>query len=649
MKNGYFYVLFILLTGFSTSLFSQQTYHEYVITQEAEVAEKTIENLLESGTRHLYSNPDKAREIARQALVLATESRNTDWQMKLLNFMGISHMIQSTYDSALYHYHRAKDLAMEAGSLTQMGNSINNIAVAHGDMGNFISSLRYFLRALDKYEQSGMGDQKAYIYNNIGMIYAEIENYPKALENYLLSHEIFYGLRDSIRIGTLLINLGNLHYNKGSVDLAMEYLDSALVYKKLTSDKYGQTSALEAKGRTLMAKGEFEEAENTYLMALEMARELGFDSGRASALTEMASLFLKTGKPEKALDNAEKAVEIASAINNNKLQYRAHKMLSRVYEELGEPILALEHFQKFNQLKDESINQTRLHQIYNLEMERTAEINLRELAEREELLSRKNTTIFLMTFAFIASFVILLLVYYLFMIRQKQKERRRQDQERLRLIRERARAAMKAEIMERKRLGLELHDGIGPMLSLAKLNVSGLLEKPDILPDRKTRILQNTAGTINQILREMKNISQNMAPMVLIEKGLESALKDMTSKLNETKKYHVSLDVTGINGKMDSFLEHALFRSVQEAINNTIMHAEASWINIQITGNHEDLTVMIEDNGKGFDVNELNQHGGLGLKSVTSRIESLGGQVYIDSVTGRGTIVTIIVPVTQKV
>jgi signal transduction histidine kinase len=96
---------------------------------------------------------------------------------------------------------------------------------------------------------------------------------------------------------------------------------------------------------------------------------------------------------------------------------------------------------------------------------------------------------------------------------------------------------------------------------------------------------------------------------------------------------------------MESYLEHALYRSTLEILNNVMVHAHATEIGIQIIKNHQDITMMIEDNGNGFNPDEIHSNKGLGLKSTFSRIESLNGKLYIDSVSGRGSIITIIVPV----
>lgn len=140
-----------------------------------------------------------------------------------------------------------------------------------------------------------------------------------------------------------------------------------------------------------------------------------------------------------------------------------------------------------------------------------------------------------------------------------------------------------------------------------------------------------------------------MAPVVLIEKGFEAAIKNLVVRLNEAQNYHVTLDMFDINGKLEPYVEHVLYRSILESLNNILHHANGTEINIQIIGSTEDITVMIEDNGQGFDPALVRlQNKGLGLKSTQNRIESLKGNMFVDSKIGMGTIITFIVPLQTK-
>ncbi|TVQ07412.1 MAG: hypothetical protein EA361_18405 [Bacteroidetes bacterium] len=636
----------LLLFMFSvvlSSLSGQETVF-YYIADELQDTEAGAEELFQKGQHILYSDPAQAREYAAAALEALTPDDNPVLRLQILNFTGISYMIQSAYDNALQYFHDAAREAQEQNNPLQMSNSYNNIAVVHSDMGNYKDALHYYMQALDGYEKAAKPDSRAAVYTNMGKIYAEIDNRSKALENFHAALEIFTEKQDSIRMGTVYVSLSDFYLKTQRPDSAMIYADKALFYKKETMDKYGLCSALEIKARVYNAEGNFTMAEEYFDRALQVAEGIEFHSGKISALLGMAEMAMELTHSDAALEYAETALSISQKIDNNKLAYRAHNLLSTIHHHMGDDTAAYRHFTAYYRLKNESINQSRLHQVYNLELERAAEKSMREIERREQLLGQKNTTIFLISIAFALILIILGLLYYIHFNRQKQKDKKQKDEALLRLTEERASASLKAEISERRRLGMELHDGASPLISLARMNLGALLEKTDISPHRKTTLLGNTMETLDQLLEELKSISQNMTSSILDEQGLEAAIENLVGGINENTRYIAHAEITGLNGSLETFVEHAIFRAVQEAVNNILVHAGATIIHIQVTGSKEDLTIMIEDNGQGFDPETTEKHKGMGLKSIASRIEGLRGEFFIDSVKGRGTIVTMIIP-----
>ncbi|MFN3554558.1 MAG: tetratricopeptide repeat protein [Bacteroidales bacterium] len=618
--------------------FSEQSHHP-----DPEIGP---EDLFRQGQQILYSDPNTARAYAQQALQGITAGQFETMKLQIINFIGITYMIQSAYDSALQYFHEAVAEGKKTGLYVQVGNSYNNIAVVHSDLGNYKDALQYYLQALEVYERSGRNELSAAVYTNIGKIYAEIDNRDKALENFHAARNIFFSIQDSTRLATVFVSMSEFSLRAGKLEKAMLYADSAVLFIGNHSDHYILCSALEVIGRIHFSRNDHVIAREFFINALQMAREIGFHTGEISVWITMAELAMAEEDSQLALENAEKALDIARQIENNKFAWKAHELLSRIHHHRGDALNAYDHFLAYYRIKNESVSQNRLHQVYNLELERAAQISMREIEQRELLLTRKNTTIVLISIAFILVMVIMGLLYYIHLNRQKQKEKKQKALQQLRLTEERAKASLKAELSERRRLGFELHDGAAPLLSLARMNVSALMDRHDISNDRKTRLLSHTIDTLDQLIEEMKNLSKNMTSMVLFEKGMEAALRDIADKVNETGELNVSLEISGLNGGMETFVEHTLFRAVQEAMNNIISHANATNIHMQVIGTHEDITIMIEDNGRGFDAGQKQGKNakGMGLNSIASRIEGLHGEFFIDSVLGRGTILTIIVP-----
>ena len=111
-----------------------------------------------------------------------------------------------------------------------------------------------------------------------------------------------------------------------------------------------------------------------------------------------------------------------------------------------------------------------------------------------------------------------------------------------------------------------------------------------------------------------------------------------------TEKLKINLVVLGLNERLPENIETVIYRVLQELINNIIKHAQANEVTIQLIRESNEFMLMVEDNGKGFDLEKTMQQQGIGLKNITSRVEYLNGQVNYDTAVGKGTTVIIEIP-----
>jgi signal transduction histidine kinase len=212
----------------------------------------------------------------------------------------------------------------------------------------------------------------------------------------------------------------------------------------------------------------------------------------------------------------------------------------------------------------------------------------------------------------------------------------------------RAKAALEAEIKERIRIGTELHDSLGQMLSATRLQLEVLQQRKELPEERVKQLIESSIGSLDEAFLELRSISHNLAPTLLSQKGLAEALKNLADRINQSKKFHVNLEMYGMDQPLDELIEHSLFRIIQELINNTIKHARATQMNIQLIRSDSELTLMAEDNGCGFDLNDPKINSKGGLHSIKSRVDNLNCSLHIDSMIGRGTIVSIVVPLMSQ-
>lgn len=201
---------------------------------------------------------------------------------------------------------------------------------------------------------------------------------------------------------------------------------------------------------------------------------------------------------------------------------------------------------------------------------------------------------------------------------------------------------IQTEEKERKRFAKDLHDGLGPLLSSVKMSVSSLAQmKHD---DATREIVENTELVINEAIKSLKEISDNLSPHILNNFGLIRALNNFTNKINITKTIRINLISDLKDERFDSNVEVVLYRVVCELINNTVKHARAKKIDLSLMKEEQDLNIVYKDDGKGFDVSKIIEqpgNGGMGFSNIYSRINSIKGEINIESGQKKGTLVTI--------
>lgn len=201
---------------------------------------------------------------------------------------------------------------------------------------------------------------------------------------------------------------------------------------------------------------------------------------------------------------------------------------------------------------------------------------------------------------------------------------------------------IQTEEKERKRFAKDLHDGLGPLLSTVKMSVSSLAQMKQDEASRE--IVENTELVINEAIKSLKEISDNLSPHILNNFGLVRALNNFTNKINVTKTIRINIESDIKEERFDNNIEVVLYRVVCELINNTIKHASAKKIDISLAKDGDYLCIIYKDDGKGFDVSKVIEQpasSGMGFSNIYSRINSLKGEIAIESEQKKGTLVTI--------
>lgn len=202
-------------------------------------------------------------------------------------------------------------------------------------------------------------------------------------------------------------------------------------------------------------------------------------------------------------------------------------------------------------------------------------------------------------------------------------------------------AIIKTQEDERSRFAKDLHDGAGQFLSFLKFNLNNILNK---ISDENIEIRNNLSEQIkltDNIVAELRRFAYSLMPPVLERIGLNAALEELIDIYKSTTKIKFEYYFQE-NKKLPKYSKIQLYRIIQEVMNNAIKHSQCSRISLQVLAYPNNLLIIIEDNGKGFNPETIKP--GMGLKNIQSRILLINGKIDIDSQVNHGTTITLEVP-----
>jgi two-component system sensor histidine kinase DegS len=203
---------------------------------------------------------------------------------------------------------------------------------------------------------------------------------------------------------------------------------------------------------------------------------------------------------------------------------------------------------------------------------------------------------------------------------------------------------VQAQEAERQRLSRQMHDGPAQALSNLILETEIAMRLFDVNKEQAYEELGSLKDSATKTFQQVRDFIFELRPMMLDDLGLIPTIKKYTSALQENTDVNIRLGVTGIERRMEPFLEVMIFRAIQELLRNALTHSQASEIDVKIDVGESSVTVNVEDNGIGFDPDNLEEDKGMGLKLISERVEMTEGKFGLESQIGERTHVFFQVP-----
>lgn len=202
---------------------------------------------------------------------------------------------------------------------------------------------------------------------------------------------------------------------------------------------------------------------------------------------------------------------------------------------------------------------------------------------------------------------------------------------------------VQAQEAERQRLARQMHDEPAQALSNFILQTEIAMRLFDIDPVKAKEELANLKAAAASTFQKVRDFIFQLRPMMLDDLGLNPTLSRYIESFKDQGGPDIRLSVTGLEQRLEPHLEVMIFRAIQELIGNALRHSQASLIKVQIDSTETEVRISVDDNGKGFDVEQALTKG-MGLKLIRDRVDMLNGRLDVDSVIGQGTRVTFQIP-----
>lgn len=567
-------------------------------------------------------------------------SMDVQAQIELDSTYRISELEQLLSDARSTNNH--KDLAdvyfllaeFEANNFEKPGNSFRNYANAR-DYYNILKDSSMMSR-IDK---------------AIGLEYLQSGYYQEAMNSFEKAKEYFERTGDLKNTTYVNYYISQLYRDKVDPEMELKYLNKAIELNQELKDSLLLVEFLVHKIGSYEALNELDSAELIAIQTVKLSGMMKHRESMSRSLYELGMINKRRENLSRALKYMRESEEFASMKPYNEHRRMLYKERAEIHELRGEYKRAFDYSQRYSALNDSILSKDRIDSqnkfaiYYKADEKEEDNLKLeRDVETVEEKNKQQRNAMYILTAGLI---MLLALLYYIInFYRQRiraeeiingqqleisdQKIRELEDNIKISSMQ----SMLEGQEIERERISRDLHDSLGGLLSTIKLQFDSVQSKVNEVSSLTE--YKSANKMLDTAVEEVRSISQNLQPGSLIKLGLISALKDLFNRFDEDIYPEIDFQYYSIPEKIPTMIGLSIYRVIQELLNNTIKHAKATEILIQINTENDELVIQVEDDGVGYDPDNL-QRKGMGLENIRSRINYLKGQITTDSSAGSGT------------
>ena len=547
---------------------------------------------------------------------------------------------QISGDTAERYIRESLTYATATGMTKIEAEDYSVLGVIEKNRANYEQALKNHLKALGIKERTNDEHGQAITYNDIGVLYKIMGRFDEALENYLKSNELCKKVALKKGVAMTYNNIGTIYREKHKPDTALFYYRLALAQSEEMNDPYSISTCLSNVGDIYTEMGKQEEALSMFTRSLRYDRENEDKAGMVISYNNVARTLSALGRYAEAIRYSDSAVALTFAEKLNHERTYCYAIRTIVEEDQGNYKQALAYQKMLASLKDSLMTDETDQHISDLKSRYDTEKIEQQIALQSVQIKKRDYMI-----AGAGGILVLATLLSVSWYRRYRLRQQARLQEAVIYQQELAtHAVIEAEERERKRIAGDLHDGVGQLMSAAKMNLSMVASELNFENDDQRTAFDKAMSLVDEGCREVRTVSHNIMPNALLKSGLSTAIREFVNKIDQ-RVIKVHLYTEGLNERINGNIESVLYRVVQECVNNVIKHAGATQLDISLIKDEEGISLTIEDNGRGFNLQEAQAKSGIGLKNIESRVDYLKGTVEWDAAPGKGTVVMVHVPV----
>ena len=535
-------------------------------------------------------------------------------------------------------------LAKKVGDTKVEAEAYSILGVNEKNRGNYEQALNWHMKGLRIKETNNDEYGLAICYNDIGVIYKTMGKFEDALASYRKSNELCRKIDLAKGISMTYNNIGTIYREKRMLDSALYYYELGLKVAEKTGDSYSMSTCLSNVGDVYTDKEKHSEALALFMRCLAIDKSNEDKTGMVISHNNVARTLGNLKRYDEAIRHSDSAISLALAEGLRFERLNAYGMRTAVEEMRGNYAGALAFQRKVFSLRDSFMNEETTTKISEIQTKYETEKKEQTIALQDSQLSKKNYVIG----GILVILVFSTLLSYSYYNRNRLKHQAKLQEAIIHQQELATHAVIEAEERERKRIAGDLHDGVGQIMSAAKMNLSMMSSELSFSNKEQKLAFDKAMDLVDEGCREVRTVSHNIMPNALLKSGLTSAIREFVNKLDQ-RVIKVNLYSEGLNERIDTKTESVLYRIVQESVNNVIKHSGAEALDISLIKDEDGISVTIEDNGKGFDTSDKDKFSGIGMRNIQSRVDYLKGTVEWDSAPGKGTVVAIHIPLQSQV